>query len=125
MGIYQGRSRRKKTGGKYIRSRGKRKYEMGKEPIFTKIGEEKKKIIRVMGGNRKIKLKSALYANISTPEGIKKVKILNVEENKANKQFTRRNILTKGAIIQTEIGKARITSRPGQHGVVNGVLLKE
>ncbi|HDM22484.1 MAG TPA: 30S ribosomal protein S8e [Methanomicrobia archaeon] len=125
MGIYQGRSRRKKTGGKYIRSRGKRKYEMGREPIFTKIGEEKKKIIRVMGGNRKIKLKSALYANISTPEGIKKVKILNVEENKANKQFTRRNILTKGAIIQTEIGKARITSRPGQHGVVNGVLLKE
>ena len=125
MGIYQGRSRRKKTGGKYIKSRGKRKYEMGREPIFTKIGEEKKKIIRVMGGNRKIKLKSALYANISTPEGIKKVKILNVEENKANKQFTRRNILTKGAIIQTEIGKARITSRPGQHGVVNGVLLKE
>ncbi|MCD6147912.1 30S ribosomal protein S8e [bacterium] len=125
MGIYQGRSRRKKTGGKYIRSRGKRKYEMGREPIFTKIGEEKKKIIRVMGGNRKIKLKSALYANISTPEGIKKVKILNVEENKANKQFTRRNILTKGAIIQTEIGKARVTSRPGQHGVVNGVLLKE
>ncbi len=125
MGIYQGRSRRKKTGGKYIRSRGKRKYEMGREPVFTKIGEEKKKIIRVMGGNRKIKLKSALYANISTPEGIKKVKILNVEENKANKQFTRRNILTKGAIIQTEIGKARITSRPGQHGVVNGVLLKE
>jgi len=98
---------------------------MGREPVFTKIGEEKKKIIRVMGGNRKIKLKSALYANISTPEGIKKVKILNVEENKANKQFTRRNILTKGAIIQTEIGKARITSRPGQHGVVNGVLLKE
>ncbi len=125
MGIYQGRSRRKKTGGKYIRSRGKRKYEMGREPVFTKIGEEKKKIIRVMGGNRKIKLKSALYANISTPEGIKKVKILNVEENKANKQFTRRNILTKGAIIQTEIGKARVTSRPGQHGVVNGVLLKE
>lgn len=125
MGIYQGRSRRKKTGGKYIRSRGKRKYEMGREPIFTKIGEEKKKIIRVMGGNRKIKLKSALYANISTPEGIKKVKILNVEENKANKQFTRRNILTKGAIIQTEIGKAKVTSRPGQHGVVNGVLLKE
>ena len=125
MGIYQGRSRRKKAGGKYIKSRGKRKYEMGREPVFTKIGEEKKKIIRVMGGNRKIKLKSALYANISTPEGIKKVKILNVEENKANKQFTRRNILTKGAIIQTEIGKARITSRPGQHGVVNGVLLKE
>jgi len=125
MGIYQGRSRRKKTGGKYIRSRGKRKYEMGREPVFTKIGEEKKKIIRVMGGNRKIKLKSALYANISTPEGIKKVKILNVEENKANKQFTRRNILTKGAIIQTEIGKAKVTSRPGQHGVVNGVLLKE
>ena len=123
MGIYQGRSRRKKTGGRYRSCRSKKKYEMGREPVFTRIGEERKKIVRVKGGSRKIKLKSTAYANISSPEGIKKVKILNVEENLANKQFTRRNILTKGAIIETEIGKARITSRPGQDGVVNGVLL--
>ncbi|RLF79472.1 30S ribosomal protein S8e, partial [Thermococci archaeon] len=43
----------------------------------------------------------------------------------ANRQYVRRNIITKGAIIQTEIGKAIVTSRPGQDGVVNAVLIKE
>ncbi|MFA7072263.1 MAG: 30S ribosomal protein S8e, partial [Methanoculleus sp.] len=31
--------------------------------------------------------------------------------------------LTRGAIIRTDIGRARIVSRPGQDGVVNAVLL--
>ena len=97
---------------------------MGRNPVYTKIGEEKKKIVRTKGGNKKIKLKSALYANINGPEGMKKVKILNVQENAANKQFVRANILTRGAVIETEIGKARITSRPGQHGVINGILVE-
>ncbi|NLM29905.1 MAG: 30S ribosomal protein S8e, partial [Methanomicrobiales archaeon] len=29
----------------------------------------------------------------------------------------------RGAIIRTDIGRARIVSRPGQDGVVNAVLL--
>jgi small subunit ribosomal protein S8e len=124
MGIYQGRSRRKKTGGRYRDYRSKKKYQMGSTPVLTRIGEEKKKIIRTKGGNKKIKLKSTFYANIRGPDGMKKVKILNVEENSANKQFVQANVLTKGAIIETELGKARITSRPGQHGVINGILVE-
>ncbi|RLF82243.1 30S ribosomal protein S8e, partial [Thermococci archaeon] len=54
-----------------------------------------------------------------------KVKIISVVENPANRQYVRRNIVTKGAIVQTEIGKALVTSRPGQDGIVNAVLLKE
>jgi small subunit ribosomal protein S8e len=55
----------------------------------------------------------------------KKVAISNVIGNDANKHYIRRNIITKGAIIETELGKAKVTSRPGQDGVVNAVLIKE
>jgi len=34
-------------------------------------------------------------------------------------------LLTKGALIETEIGLARVTSRPGQDGVVNAVRVEE
>ena len=46
-----------------------------------------------------------------------------VVENPANRHFVRRNIMTKGTVIETEKGKARITSRPGQDGTINAVLI--
>ena len=49
--------------------------------------------------------------------------ILDVVENKANPNFVRRNIITKGAIVETSKGNAKVTSRPGQSGVISGVLL--
>lgn len=52
-----------------------------------------------------------------------KVKMTNVTENKANKNYVRRNYLTKGAVVTTEIGKAKITSRPGQDGSISAILL--
>ena len=52
-----------------------------------------------------------------------KVKIKTIIENQANRNFVRRNIMNKGAIIDTEIGKAKITSRPGQDGTVNAILV--
>ena len=66
-------------------------------------------------------------ANVINPRTgrAQKVKILTVMENPADPHFVRRNVLTKGAIIDTELGKARISSRPGQSGVVNAVLLEE
>jgi small subunit ribosomal protein S8e len=51
------------------------------------------------------------------------VKIETVKDNKANLHYMRRSILTKGAVIKTELGDARITNRPGQDGVVNAILL--
>ncbi|ACJ15839.1 SSU ribosomal protein S8E [Thermococcus onnurineus NA1] len=127
MAIWQGRSLRKPSGGRIILARKKRKRELGREPAFTKVaeGREKKKIIRTYGGNRKVRLIEALYANVFDGGKGKKVKVLRVVENPANRQYVRRNIITKGAIIETEIGRAIVTSRPGQHGVVNAVLIKE
>ncbi|WP_297534453.1 30S ribosomal protein S8e [Thermococcus sp.] len=127
MAIWQGRSLKKPSGGRIVLARKKRKRELGREPANTRVAEEreKRKIIRTYGGNRKVRLVEALYANVFEGGKGRKVKILGVVENPANRQYARRNIITKGAIIETEIGKAVVTSRPGQDGVVNAVLLKE
>ncbi|MCD6373513.1 MAG: 30S ribosomal protein S8e [Thermococcus sp.] len=127
MAIWQGRSLKKPSGGRIVLARKKRKRELGREPAFTRVSEsrEKKKIIRTYGGNRKVRLIEASYANVFDGGKGKKVKVLRVIENPANRQYVRRDIITKGAIIETEIGKAIVTSRPGQDGVINAVLLKE
>ena len=78
----------------------------------------------VIGGKRKVAASKIAYANIIVEGKSKKMRIKNVVENPANRHFARENIITKGAIIETEAGKARITSRPGQNGVANGILIK-
>jgi len=126
MVVWHGRSLKKPTGGIRRMSRGKRKREMGRKFLEPKIGPRKLVKVRVRGGNFKLRLLSADSANVLDPATgkISRVKILSVVENPANPHFSRRNILTKGAIVQTEIGKARITSRPGQDGVINAVLIE-
>jgi small subunit ribosomal protein S8e len=124
MPIHQGRSKRKATGAKLRSFRKKKKYEIGREAIETKVGEEKKKKLRVRGGNFKIKLQAVRYANVTDRGVTKKVRVLGVEENPANLDLTRRQIITKGAIIQTDIGLAKVTSRPGQDGIINAVTVE-
>ena len=125
MARSQARSRRKYTGKKYKHFHKKRKRELERPAIETKIGQEKKKHQRTMGGNYKLKIFSSTFINVTDPATniTKKLKILKFESNPASKDFNRRHILTKGAIIETELGKAKIVSRPGQHGVLNGILI--
>ncbi|MDX1798094.1 MAG: 30S ribosomal protein S8e [Candidatus Lokiarchaeia archaeon] len=125
MARSQARSKRKYTGKKYRYFRKKRKRELERPRIDTEIGQEKKKKQRVMGGNFKLKLFATQYINITDPgtNKTKKVRILGFEENLASKDLNRRHVLTKGAVVETELGNARITSRPGQHGVLNGILV--
>ncbi len=124
--ISQRRSKRKPTGGRYKKDRKKRKTEMGNRPSFAKLGDKKIKIVRVRGGNLKPKVVSLDFANVYDPKAkkAKKAKILSILENKANPHFVRRNIITKGAVIETELGKAKITNRPSQEGTINAVLIK-
>jgi len=119
--------KRKKTGGKKKAYRGKRAYEMGGNPVETKIGEKRLKIERCRGGNIKVKVLSCNSANVTDPKTGKsqKAKIKKVIKNPANRDYERRGILTKGAIIETELGLAKVTSRPGQNGVVNAVLIEK
>jgi len=123
---WQGSSRRKATGGKIIASRGKRKFEMGRESADTRISEVKRKNVHTMGGNRKVRLLQSNIAKITNPKDGKTVTatIETVVDNTANKHYVRRNILTKGAVIRTPLGNARVTSRPGQEGVINAVLIE-
>jgi len=125
MALWQGNPVRKKTGGRYRAHRKKRKFEMGREQTEVAIGRRSAVRIRVRGGDYKTRLLIAENANVVNPKTKEsmKAKILGVIENSANPHFVRRNIITKGAIINTEIGKARVTSRPGQDGNVNAILI--
>jgi len=126
MVITQHRSKRKPTGGRYKKLyRSKRKAEIGKAPMHTKLDKSKTKIIRTKGGNQKTKLLSCDVVNVYDPKSKKctKSKIKTILENKANRHYVRRSILTKGTIVETELGKAKITSRPGQEGAMNAVLV--
>ena len=125
MALSQARPRRKQTGARYKDYKKKRGYELGREPSFTKLSKKRKQVIRTMGGNRKLRLLSTDNANLFDPKSksYKQVKIKTITDNPANRHFIRRNIMTKGSVIDTEFGKARITSRPGQDGIVNAVLI--
>lgn len=127
MALWQGKSRRKPSGGRLKARRKKRKFEIGRERQETTVGKPRYKKVRTRGGHQKIRVLSANIANVFIPkENIcKKVRITGVIENPANPHFVRRNIITKGAIIHTEIGNAKVTSRPGQHGTINAVLIEK
>lgn len=127
MAISQGKSTRKSTGGRYIENRGKRKAGLGREPSNTRLDEKRLRIIRTRGGNEKLRLASENKINLFNPENntAETVEIITVLENSADPNYVRRNIITKGAIVETSAGKAKVTSRPGQDGVINGVLINE
>ena len=121
----QDRSRRKPTGGRYKDVRTKRMYRMGGEPTLTKLGEREAKSLRAVGNNKKDRLDSADSVNLFDPKSKKMSleKIKSIVENPANRHFVRRNIITKGTIVETAKGKARITNRPGQEAQLNAVLI--
>jgi small subunit ribosomal protein S8e len=127
MTQWHGISRRKRTGGRYRPFRSKRRRELGRDfhPII--VGKEKKSVLRTRGGSRKMALLTAEYANVLNPadKKMKRVKIVAVNENPANPNYVQRNIITKGAIIQTDAGLARVVSRPSQDGVINAILLSK
>ena len=124
MALWQGESRRSKTGRRIRYARGKRKFEIGRERHITTIGETRLKPVRTKGDNRKTRAKTTNIAYIVDPTNKKttKTEIISVVENTANIHYVRRNIMNKGAIIETKLGKAQITSRPGQTGTINAVL---
>lgn len=122
---WQGKSRRLFTGGRRISSRGKRNYELGREAGDPHVAPTRKKQIQTRGGNHKVRLLRCDVACVADPKTgtSKNVKIDNVVDNGANLHYIRRNIVTKGAIIKTELGDAQVTNKPGQEGTVNAVLL--
>lgn len=118
-----GLKKRKKTGGRKRAYRTKRRHEWGRHPVETRLNETKKKFEVGRSGIKKVKLVSTDVVNVSDPRtGLtERLRILEVVRNPANVDYNRRGVLTRGAIIRTEKGLARIVSRPGQDGVMNAV----
>ncbi|MBI2550655.1 30S ribosomal protein S8e [Candidatus Woesearchaeota archaeon] len=124
--ITQGRSLRRPSGGLKKPSRKKKLYERGSQPVNTKLGSKRSaRTVRGTGGSTKQRLFQATAANVYNPETKKYAvaKIKTVSNNPANRYFTRANIITRGAILETELGRAKVTNRPGQDGVVNAILV--
>ena len=118
--------KRKKTGGRRVAYRKRRASEKDYYPAETELGEISTLKMRGRRGSMKVALKAIDFANIVDPSTgkAKKSKILNVIGNPSNRDYQRRKVITKGAILETGMGKARVVSRPGQQGVVNAILMK-
>ena len=115
---------RKITSGKYHKNRKKRLYERKSQEKIVILGETKRKTLKVSGANKKTFLLKANIANLLAKGSIQKAEIKNVLETPQNRFMARKNRLVKGAIVETSMGKARITNRPSQEGMVNAVLIE-
>jgi small subunit ribosomal protein S8e len=120
----QGRSTRKRTGGRVRPSRNKRKYELGNESTETTVGDQKLKTVDARGNTEKFRAVTTDVASVADGGDVVEATIEDVVENASDPNYARRNIITKGAVIETSEGEARVTSRPGQDGQVNAVLLE-
>jgi small subunit ribosomal protein S8e len=120
----QGRSTRKRTGGRLRPKRNRRKHELGSEPTETQVGEPKLKTVDARGTNEKYRAIETNVASVATGAEVVAAEITDVVENPADPNYARRNIITRGAIVETDAGTAQVTSRPGQDGQVNAVLVE-
>ena len=118
--------KRKETGGRRRPFRTRRAYEGDDYAFETEVGETVRDPKRTRGGSLRFGLRSTNEANVFDPTSNKttKSKIIRVTANPSNREYERRGVITKGATIETELGKARVTSRPSDDGVVNAVLMK-
>jgi len=116
---------RKISGGKYKKRRKTKSYERSGQKVNIKLGEEKKKTKKIMGGNKKTVLLNVKFINVKNGKDSKKIEIKNVLETPSNRFLARQNIVTKGTVVETELGKVKVTNRPSQEGLVNGILVKE
>ncbi|MDA3836174.1 MAG: 30S ribosomal protein S8e [Nanoarchaeota archaeon] len=115
---------RKATGGKFIKQRKRKSYERLGQRRTVKLGEEKRKSVRIMGGNDKTFLLRGQTINVRTTTNTQKTIITNVLETPSNRFLARQNVITKSTIVETELGKVKITNRPTQEGNINGILLE-
>ena len=113
------------SGGRRVALRSRRKFEINRYPNEPLVGEQQTVTRKVRGKNLKTALTSANFVNLVLSDSkVKKTKIVRVLENPTNNDYKRRGVITKGAILETEDGKCKVVSRPGQDGIVNGILVK-
>ena len=117
------KSGRKASGGRYKRPKKKKLTGRPGQARIVKIGDKKTKLLDGRGKTKKLVSFLNNIANVVVKGKSKKSSIKNVLETPSNTFLARQNILIKGAIIETELGKAKITNRPSQEGNVQAELL--
>lgn len=125
------KSKRKPTGGlrHTLKRRDKVLSQLANKPTLTTVNPEKelRKVYRGKGGNKKVRALEVKFVNVLMDGKTVKAEVKTVKSNKANREYSRRNIITKGAeIVVTVKNKdylAKVSSRPGQHGLINAILL--
>ena len=119
--------KRKHTGGLIKHTRSRRSDEKDTYSVDTLLGDHSVRIKSSRGGNIKVSLVSDNSVNVidKSTNTIKKTSINRVLKNPSNRDYERRGVITRGAILDTELGKVRVLSRPGQTGIINGILINE
>jgi small subunit ribosomal protein S8e len=120
-----GRRKRKRTGGRRVPSSDKQANQRGGEPTETTVDDRRLKTVDTRGNGQKVRALSTDIAQVAVDGETETTEIEDVVDNPANVNYVRRNIVTRGAVIETGVGRARVTSRPGQSGQVNAVLIEE
>ncbi len=111
------------TGGRTRKFKAKKVAHLGGVFASTKVAaKDVKESVRGRGGALGIKLKKASMVNVVSKTGMKQVKMIRVLDS-PNPEYVRMNVVTRGAVVETELGKVRVTNRVGQDGIVNGVLV--
>jgi small subunit ribosomal protein S8e len=124
--VHKGGVGRTPSGGRHTSHRGKRRFEIGSHPTATHIAPATKVVVAdTKFGGIKSRALTADRVNLFDPKTKKfsQAKVKSVVECAANRHYVRRNVMVRGAIVETEKGRARVTSRPGQNGTVNAVLI--
>ena len=113
------------TGGIRHPLKTRQKFDIDRYPNEALMGEQETATRKTRGNNRKTALKTVSHVNLVLPDTkIIRTKITRVLENQTNNDYQRRGVITKGAILETEDGKCRVVSRPGQNGIINAILVK-
>ena len=118
------RKGKKISGGKYIKRRKKKLYERTGQKKTVRLGDKKRRSKRVRGGSKKSFLLKIDEINVQVKGKSKKAKIKNVIETPSNRFLARQNIITKGTVVETDLGKVKITNRPTQESILNGVIIE-
>jgi len=113
------------TGGRRHPLKTRQKFQLDRYPNEALVGDQETATRKTRGNNRKTGLKTVSHVNLVLPDAkIKRAKIVKVLENQTNNDYQRRGVITKGAILETEDGKCKVVSRPGQCGIINAILVK-
>jgi small subunit ribosomal protein S8e len=98
------RHKRSHTGAKRAQYRKKRKFELGRQPANTKLGQKRIHTVRTRGGNTKyraLRLDSGSFSWGS--EAIsRKTRLIDVVFNASNNELVRTKTLVKSAIVQID-----------------------